>query len=127
MLTKHGCKVRRQELSLGRQANRPVAARTASDAVVIDALLASVGTPEGLLWAAEDDRPQSRSRSWRSPKPGKPAVKCGEGIGRPHPRQLCDLLDADILRTSHGAVEGDPQSPRSWSTSVAGLAETQPP
>ena len=31
-----------------RQANRPVAARTACDAVLIDALLATVGTPEGL-------------------------------------------------------------------------------
>jgi len=48
VLTKHGCQVAARTYRSWRQANRPVAARTASDAVVIDALLATVGAPEGL-------------------------------------------------------------------------------
>jgi transposase InsO family protein len=46
--TKHGCKVAARTYRSWRQSNRPVAARTATDAVLIDALLATIGTPEGL-------------------------------------------------------------------------------
>ena len=48
VLTEHGCPVAARTYRAWRQANRPVAARTVSDAVVIDALLATRGTPEGL-------------------------------------------------------------------------------
>ena len=48
VLTEHGCSVAARTYRTWRQANRPVAARTVSDAVVIDALLATRGTPEGL-------------------------------------------------------------------------------
>jgi transposase InsO family protein len=48
VLTKHDCRVAARTYRSWRQANRPVAARTASDAVVIDALQATRGTPEEL-------------------------------------------------------------------------------
>jgi hypothetical protein len=48
VLTKHGCTVAARTYRSWRQADRPVAARTASDAAIIDALLATRGTPEGL-------------------------------------------------------------------------------
>jgi transposase InsO family protein len=48
VLTEHGCRVAARTYRAWGQANRPVAARTVSDAVVIDALLATRGTPEGL-------------------------------------------------------------------------------
>ncbi len=47
VLTEHGCPVAARTYRAWRQANRPVGARTVSDAVVIDALLATRGTPEG--------------------------------------------------------------------------------
>lgn len=48
VLTAHGCQVAARTYRSWRQANRPVAARTVSDAVVVDALLATISTPEGL-------------------------------------------------------------------------------
>jgi putative transposase len=48
VLSEHGCKVAARTYRSWRQANRPVPARTASDAGVIDALLATRGTPEAL-------------------------------------------------------------------------------
>jgi putative transposase len=48
VLTEHGCSVAARTYRTWRQANRPVAARTVSDAVVIDSLLATRGAPEGL-------------------------------------------------------------------------------
>jgi putative transposase len=48
VLTEHGCKVAARTYRGWNQANRPVAARTHSDAKVVDALLAVQGTPEEL-------------------------------------------------------------------------------
>ena len=48
VLSEHGCRVAARTYRSWRQANRPVAARTVSDAVVVDALLATRGAPEGL-------------------------------------------------------------------------------
>jgi putative transposase len=51
VLTEHGCSVAARTYRAWRQAQRtkrPVAARMVSDAVIIDALLATRGTPEGL-------------------------------------------------------------------------------
>ena len=48
VLTEQGCAVAARTYRAWRQTNRPVAARTVSDAVVLDALQAARGTPEGL-------------------------------------------------------------------------------
>jgi putative transposase len=48
VLREHGCQVAARTYRAWKQAHRPVAARTLSDAAVIDALLATRGTPEGL-------------------------------------------------------------------------------
>ena len=48
VLTEHGCQVAARTYRAWKQANRPIAARTVSDAVITDALLAARGTPEGL-------------------------------------------------------------------------------
>jgi putative transposase len=48
VLREQGCRVAARTYRSWRQAHRPVAARTMSDAAVIDALLAARGTPEGL-------------------------------------------------------------------------------
>ena len=48
VLREQGCQVAARTYRAWRQANRPVAARILSDAAVIDALLATRGTPEGL-------------------------------------------------------------------------------
>jgi putative transposase len=48
ILREQGCRVAARTYRAWRQANRPVAARTLHDARVIDALLATRGTPEGL-------------------------------------------------------------------------------
>jgi hypothetical protein len=48
VLTEHGCKVAARTYRAWRQASRPIATRTLSDAMLIDALLAVRGTPEGL-------------------------------------------------------------------------------
>jgi len=48
VLSEHGCQVAARTYRSWRQANRQVAARTVGDAVLTDALLATVGTPEGL-------------------------------------------------------------------------------
>ena len=48
VLREQGCQVAARTYRAWRQANRPVAARTVTDARVIDALLATQGTPEGL-------------------------------------------------------------------------------
>jgi putative transposase len=48
VLSEQGCRVAARTYRTWRQANRPVAARTASDAALMDALLSTRGTPEGL-------------------------------------------------------------------------------
>ena len=48
VLTEHGCRVAARTYRSWRQAHRPIAARTVSDAVLSDALIAVQGTPEGL-------------------------------------------------------------------------------
>jgi transposase InsO family protein len=48
VLTEHGCRVAARTYRSWRQANRPIAARTVSDAVLSDALIDVQGTPEGL-------------------------------------------------------------------------------
>jgi putative transposase len=48
VLTEHGCRIAARTYRSWKQTNRPVAARTISDAVITDALLATIGTPEGL-------------------------------------------------------------------------------
>ena len=48
VLTEHGCSVAARTYRAWRQANQVVATRTVTDAVVIDALVATRGTPEGL-------------------------------------------------------------------------------
>ncbi|WP_435716785.1 hypothetical protein [Aeromicrobium sp. CF4.19] len=48
VLSEHDCMVAARTYRAWRQTNRPVATRTVSDALVIDALLATRGTPEGL-------------------------------------------------------------------------------
>lgn len=48
VLREQGCQVAARTYRAWRQANRPVATRVLSDAVVVDALLATQGTPEGL-------------------------------------------------------------------------------
>lgn len=48
VLSEQGCRVAARTSRVWKQATRPVAARTVSDAYVVDALLATRGTPEGL-------------------------------------------------------------------------------
>lgn len=48
VLTEHGCKVAARTYRSWKQTNGPVAARTRSDAILTDTLLAAEGTPEGL-------------------------------------------------------------------------------
>jgi hypothetical protein len=48
VLTEHGCRVAARTYRAWRQTNRPVSARTHSDAVLSDALIGLQGTPEGL-------------------------------------------------------------------------------
>jgi putative transposase len=48
VLTEHGCSVAARTYRSWRQANQVVAARTVTDAVVVDALVATRDTPEGL-------------------------------------------------------------------------------
>ena len=48
VLTEHGCQVAARTYRSWRLANHPIATRTVSDAVVIDALLTVAGTPESL-------------------------------------------------------------------------------
>lgn len=48
VLTEHGCKVAARTYRAWKQAGRPIATRTLTDAVLTDALLAVRGTPEGL-------------------------------------------------------------------------------
>lgn len=48
VLTEHGCPVATRTYRAWRRTNQPVAARTVSDATLIDALRATRGTPEGL-------------------------------------------------------------------------------
>jgi len=48
VLSEHGCRVAARTYRSWKQAHRPVAARTVTDAVLTDALLAARGTPEGL-------------------------------------------------------------------------------
>ena len=48
VLREQGCQVAARTYRAWKQANRPVAGRTRSDAQVIDKLLAVQGTPEGL-------------------------------------------------------------------------------
>ena len=48
VLREQGCQVAARTYRCWRQSGRPVAARTRSDAVILDAILATDGTPEGL-------------------------------------------------------------------------------
>jgi len=48
VLTEHGCKVAARTYRSWRQGKRPVASRVRSDATVIDVLMSTGGTPEGL-------------------------------------------------------------------------------
>ena len=48
VLTEHGCSVAARTYRSWRQANQVIATRTVTDAVIIDALVATRGTPEGL-------------------------------------------------------------------------------
>ena len=48
VLTEHGCRVAARTYRSWKQTGRPVATRTASDAVLMDVLIAVQGTPEGL-------------------------------------------------------------------------------
>jgi putative transposase len=48
VLTEHGCQVAARTYRAWRQTHRPIAARTVSDAVLMDALITVQGTPEGL-------------------------------------------------------------------------------
>ena len=48
VLTEHGCSVAARTYRSWRQANPVVATRTVTDAVIVDALIATRGTPEGL-------------------------------------------------------------------------------
>ncbi|WP_395656688.1 IS3 family transposase [Nocardioides sp.] len=48
VLTEHGCGVAARTYRSWKQITRPIAARTVSDAVIIDALISVQGTPEGL-------------------------------------------------------------------------------
>ena len=48
VLREQGCQVAARTYRSWKQADRPIATRTLSDAVLIDALLATQGTPEGL-------------------------------------------------------------------------------
>jgi putative transposase len=48
VLTEHGCRVAARTYRSWKQITRPIANRTVSDAVIVDALIAVQGTPEGL-------------------------------------------------------------------------------
>lgn len=48
VLTEHGCTVAARTYRAWRQASRPIATKTLTDAVLTDALIAAQGTPEGL-------------------------------------------------------------------------------
>ena len=65
VLREQGCQVAARTYRAWRRAGRPAAARTVSDAVVIDALLATAGHPGRALRAAEDDRLPAPAAGWR--------------------------------------------------------------
>lgn len=48
VLSSQGCRVAARTYRSWKQINRPIAARTVSDAVIIDALVGTRATPEGL-------------------------------------------------------------------------------
>ena len=47
VLTEHGCQVAARTYRSWKQTTRPIATRTVSDAVIIDALIRVQGTPKG--------------------------------------------------------------------------------
>lgn len=55
VLTEHGCKVAARTYRPWKQAHGPVAARTVTDAAIIDTLLTARGTPERPLRPPEVD------------------------------------------------------------------------
>jgi len=108
VLTEHGCRVAARTYRAWKQAGRPIAARTVSDAAVIDALLAVGGTPESLYGRRKMTRYLRRQghqvafctvdRLMR--ELGMNGVRRGKGVRTTVPakdgRRAGDLLDRDF-------------------------------
>lgn len=108
VLREQGCQVAARTYRSWRQANRPVAARTVSDAVVMDAILATEGTPEGLYGRRKMTHHLRREghavafctvdRLMR--ELGRVGVRRGRGVRTTVPgkdgRRAGDLLDRDF-------------------------------
>jgi len=108
VLTEHGCRVAARTYRAWKQAGRPIAARTVSDAAVIDALLAVGGTPESLYGRRKMTRYLRRQghqvafctvdRLMR--ELGMNGVRRGRGVRTTVPakdgRRAGDLLDRDF-------------------------------
>ena len=108
VLTEHGCKVAARTYRSWKQAHRPVAARTVSDAVLTDALLATRDTPEGLYgrrkmthWLRRQGHPVAFCTVDRLMRDlGMNGVRRGKGvrttIRAKDGRRAGDLLDRDF-------------------------------
>jgi transposase InsO family protein len=108
VLTEHGCQVAARTYRAWKQAGRPIAARTVSDAAVIDALLAVEGTAESLYGRRKMTRYLRRQghqvafctvdRLMR--ELGMNGVRRGKGVRTTVPakdgRRAGDLLDRDF-------------------------------
>jgi putative transposase len=108
VLTEHGCQVAARTYRSWRQANHPIATRTVSDAVIIDALITVQGTPESLYGRRKMTR-YLRRQGHRVAfctvdrlmgELGMKGVRRGKGVRTTIPakdgRRAGDLLDRDF-------------------------------
>jgi putative transposase len=108
VLTEHGCRVAARTYRTWKQTGRPVATRTASDAVLMDVLIAVQGTPEGLYgrrkmtrWLRRQGHQVAFCTTDRLMRDlGMSGVRRGKGVRTTVPgkdgRRAGDLLDRDF-------------------------------
>jgi transposase InsO family protein len=108
VLREHGCQVAARTYRSWKQSARPVAARTVSDAVITDALIAVQGTPEGLYgrrkmthWLRRQGHQVAFCTVDRLMRDlGMNGVRRGKGVRTTVPakdgRRAGDLLDRDF-------------------------------
>jgi putative transposase len=131
VLSEQGCEVAARTYRFWKQANRPVAARTRSDAVITDALIAVRGTPEGLYgrrkmthWLRRQGHEVAfctvdrlmrnlgmngirRGKRLRTTVPGKDGRRAGDLLDRNFTAPAPDMrwvADFTYVRTWHGFV-----------------------
>jgi transposase InsO family protein len=108
VLTEHGCQVAARTYRSWRQKKPPIAVRTMTDAVIIDALIAVQGTPEGLYgrrkmtrWLRRQGHQVAFCTTDRLMRDlGMNGVRRGKGVRTTIPakdgRRAGDLLDRDF-------------------------------